>query len=169
MGQVSYSEYIEATPEQVWSVLTDVTRLPDWAYTEGRFPYPVEGHYGSEQKEGPGTVWVGVAADGQRATQEVIVWQPGEKLVYELRGTEHAPLEMTQANTFDLEAVNGGTQITWTLDWELTGGFSLRSLLIRLTGNGAFEEMIAGSLENLKQVVEAETASRDDQPEETTE
>ena len=40
MGRVSYSETIKASPEQVWAILADVTRLPDWAYTEGRFPLP---------------------------------------------------------------------------------------------------------------------------------
>lgn len=163
MSRVSYSEEIQATPEQVWTILSDVTRLPDWTYAEGRFPYPVEGKYGSEQKEGPGTIWIGVSSDGQTATQKVTAWEPGKKLVYELQEMENAPLQMTQTNTFDLEAIEDYTKVTWTLDWELTGGFSLSKLLIRLTGSGAFEEMIAGSLENLKQLVEEETAQDDTQ------
>lgn len=158
MGRVNYSEFIEAKPEQVWAVLVDVTRMPDWAYKEGRFPYPVEGKYGSDQKEGPGTLWIGVSADGQTATQKITLWEPNQKLAYELQAMEQAPLQMSQVNTFELQPHGEGTQITWTLDWKLTGGFSLSSLLIRLTGNGAFEEMIAGSLENLKQLVEKEAA-----------
>nr|BAL58017.1 hypothetical protein HGMM_F53H06C15 [uncultured Chloroflexota bacterium] len=158
MGRVSYSEEIKATPEQVWTILSDVTRLPDWAYTGGRFPYPVEGKYGSEQKEGPGTIWIGVSADGQTATQKITVWEPAKKLVYELQQIENAPLPMQQTNTFELEPVGDHTRVTWTVDWQVTGGFSLQSLLIRLTGNGAFEEMIAGSLENLKHLVEEEIA-----------
>jgi uncharacterized protein YndB with AHSA1/START domain len=161
MSRVSYFEEVKATPEQVWQVLSDVTRLPDWTYTEGRFPYPVEGKYGGEQKEGPGAIWIGVSSDGQTATQKITMWEPDKKLGYELQEMENAPLQMTQTNTFDLEAIGDHTKVTWTLDWELTGGFSLSKLLIRLTGSGAFEEMIAGSLENLKQLVEEEIAQKD--------
>jgi uncharacterized protein YndB with AHSA1/START domain len=161
MNSVNYSEQINATPAQVWAVLSNATRLPDWTYTEGRFPYPVEGKYGSEQTEGPGTIWIGVSSDGQTATQKITDWEPGKKLVYELQETENAPQEMTQTNIFDLETVDDQTKVTWTLNWELTGGFSLGKLLFRLTGNGAFEEMMAGSLENLKVLVEEETAQTD--------
>jgi len=161
MGQVNYTEQIEASPEQVWAVLADVTRLPDWAYKEGRFPHSVEGKYGSDQREGPGTLWIGIAADGQQATQKITVWEPGQKLVYELQEMEHAPLPMTQTNSFELEAVGNSTKVTWTVDWELTGGFSLNKLLLRFSAGSAIEEMIAGSLENLKQLVEEEAAQLD--------
>lgn len=175
MGHVSFSEYIQATPEQVWTVISDAARLPDWAYTEGRFPYTVESKYGSDQKEGPGTVWVGVSEDGQTATQQITVWEPAKKLVYELQEMENAPLQMAQTNTFELEGENGHTKVTWVVDWELTGGFSLSGLFLRFTGNGAFEEMIAGSLGNLKQLLEqkmpaeaatAETSAADTQADE---
>ena len=166
MGHVSYVQEINATPEQVWKILADVTHLPHWAYKEGRFPYPVEGKYGSEQTEGVGTVWVGVAADGQVATQKITVWEPVTKLAYELQETENAPLQMAQSNTFTLEPAGSSTKVTWVVDWELTGGFSFSSLLIRFTANGAFEEMMAGSLENLKQLVEKATPIADEQNDE---
>jgi uncharacterized protein YndB with AHSA1/START domain len=160
MGRVSYAEEIKATPERVWSILADPTRLPDWAFTEGRFPYPVEGRFGSEQREGIGTIWVGVSGDGQIATQKVTVWEPAYRLGYELQQMEHAALQMAQSNNFELEPTDNGTRVTWTVDWKLTGGWSLNAIIIRLTGNGVFEEMIAGSLENLKKVVEGEEKIR---------
>ena len=101
--RVVHSQQINATPEQVWAVLSDVTRLPDWAYKDGRFPYPVEGKYGSDQTEGEGTVWIGVSADGQVATQKITAWNAPHKLAYELQETENAPLQMAQTNTFELE------------------------------------------------------------------
>jgi uncharacterized protein YndB with AHSA1/START domain len=156
MGRVSYSEEIKATPEQVWAVLSDVNRLPDWAFTEGRFPYPIEGRYGSDQHEGVGTIWIGVSADGQTARQKITVWEPPRRLAYELEQMENAALQMTQANTFDLTPSGSHTRITWTVDWKLTGGWSLNAIIIRLTGNGVFEEMIAGSLENLKRLIETQ-------------
>ena len=164
MGHVSYSELIEATPEQVWAVISDATRLPEWAYKDGRFPYPVEGKYGSDQKEGIGTIWIGVSGDGQEATQKLTAWEPPKTLSYELQEMENAALQMAQSNTFDLEPADNGTKITWSVDWELTGGFSLSSLLVRFTGNGAFEEMIAGSLENLKELIENAPAEQVDTP-----
>lgn len=68
---------------------------------------------------------------------------------------------MSQLNTFELQATDSGTRVTWTVDWKLTGGWSLNAILIRLTGNGVFEEMIAGSLENLKKVVEGGAVAKD--------
>lgn len=161
MGHVSCTEEIKATPGQVWAIVTDATRLPDWAYKEGRFPYLVEGKYGSEQREGVGTLWVGGSADGQMATQKIIVWEPPQKFIYELQEMANAPLQMAQTNTFELEPVGDQTRVTWSVDWQLTGGFSLSSLLIRFSGNSAFEEMMAGSLENLKELVENEAAQAD--------
>ena len=165
MGHVSYTEQIQATPEQIWTILSDITRLPEWAYQDGRYPYPVEGKYGSDQQEGAGVLWVGVSADGQTATQEVTLWEPPTKLIYQLKEIENAPLEMTQINTFDLEPVGDGTQVTWSVDWSVTSGFSLNSILVRFTGDGNFEEMIAGSLENLKRLVEKEAVLEATAPE----
>jgi uncharacterized protein YndB with AHSA1/START domain len=161
MGHVQYSEQIKATPEKIWAVIADVVRLPEWAYKKGRFPYPVEGKYGSDQKEGVGVIWIGVATDGQVARQTITAWEPPRKLVYELQEMEHAPLQMSQTNTLDLEPVGEMTKVTWSVDWKLTSGFSLNSLLIWFTGNGAFEEMIAGSLENLKELIEKEANQPD--------
>ena len=160
MGHVSYTQEIKATPEQIWAVLAEATRLPQWAYKEGRFPYPVEGKYGSEQKEGVGTIWIGVSTDGQMATQKITAWEAGHKLAYELQEMENAPLPIAQTSTFILEPAGESTKVTWAVDWELTGGFSLNKLLIWFTGNGAFEEMIAGSLENLKTLVESESSQK---------
>lgn len=167
MGHVSYSEEINATPEQVWAIISDVTRLPDWAYQERGQNYPVEGKYGSDQHEGIGTIWVGVSADGQTATQKITAWEPPTTLAYQLEAMENAALNMSQTSTFTLEPAGNGTKVTWAVDWQLGGGFSLNKLLLWFTGNSAFEEMIAGSLENLKALIEQEPGA-DSPPGEVT-
>jgi uncharacterized protein YndB with AHSA1/START domain len=156
MGHLSNSILISATPQQVWAILSDVTRLPEWSFKEGRFPYPVEGRYGSDQTEGEGTLWVGIATDAQQATQKVTVWEPPYKLAYEQQATENAPLQLSQTSTFSLQPAGDQTELTWSVDWEIGGGFSLNRLLLWFTGNSAFEEMMTGSLENLKTLIEAE-------------
>ena len=163
MGQLSNSILISATAQQVWAILSDVTRLPEWSYKEGRFPYPVEGRYGSDQTEGEGTLWVGIATDGQQATQKVTVWEPHHKLAFEQQATENAPLQLSQTSTFSLEPAGDQTEVTWSVDWEIGGGFSLNRLLLWFTGNSAFEEMMTGSLDNLKTLIEAELSPTEPQ------
>jgi len=155
MGQVIYSHEMKATPDKIWAIISDVTRLPDWAYTEGRFPYPTKGEYGGEQHAGVGTLWVGTSADGQKATQKITVWEVNKLLAYELQAAENAPLAMTQSNSFTLEPTAQGTKITWQVDWALTGGWSLNSIMMRFTANGSFEEIMEGSLAKLKHVAES--------------
>ncbi len=155
MAQVSYTQSIKATPEQVWAIISDVTRLPEWTHTEGRFPHPVEARYGTDQREGVGTVWIGVSTDGQEARQQIIVWEPPRKLVTELERVENAPLAMQQINTYSLTPTDSGTDVTWMVDWQVKGGFSLAWLSAWLTAGGGFEEMIVGSLENLQQLLES--------------
>lgn len=156
MGTISCSQNIKATPAQIWAIISDVTRLPDWAYTEGRIPYPVEGKFGSDQTEGVGTIWIGVSADGQKAIQKITAWEPPSQLTYELEEVENAPAEIDQTNTLRLEPTSEGTKVTWEVHWELKGGFSLTNLITRFTANGAFEEMMVGSLENLQRLAEQE-------------
>lgn len=156
MQQITHAQDINATPKQIWAVLVDVTRLPDWAYQNGRVPYPVEGRYGTEQTEGVGTVWVGVTQNGGLATQKVTAWEPYHTLAFELQPSEEAALPLSQINLLQLESLGDKTRVTWRLDWEVETGFSLTSVMLMFAGNSIFEEMIAGSLANLKQLIEAD-------------
>lgn len=156
MQQIAYAQDINASPEQIWAVITDVTRLPDWAYRDGRVPYPVEGRYGTEQTEGVGTVWIGVTSNGGLATQKVTVWEPYHTLASELQRSEQAELPLAQINTLFLEPLENRTRVTWRMDWDVDSTFSLTGVMLLFAGNGIFEEMVVGSLGNLKRLIESE-------------
>jgi hemerythrin-like domain-containing protein len=100
---------VEATPEQVWAVLSDVRRVPAWSHECRQVTWlddVTEGRVGARFK---GTNRSGFARWQRPCT--ITGWEPGRRLTFETRG----PLGMDATEwTFELEPHGTGTRLTQT-------------------------------------------------------
>jgi len=143
---------INATPEQVWAVLADPPRLPQWLTREGPFPHVIK----VDGKPGPGEHWEAEAIDGQTAMFNVVTWDEPQQLAYQLAVVNNAPLQCSQAHRFDIDIDEGGTLVTWLITWQLAeSGFVTRFLQERQFDRD-IEVMQRYSLLRLKEIVEVE-------------
>jgi uncharacterized protein YndB with AHSA1/START domain len=148
----AYRVYIRATPEAIWTAITD----PDWT---DRYGYGGRAEYDLR----PGGAYRGLTNEGMRAQGapevavdgEVIEADPPRKLVQTWRMAMDAGLaaEGFTRLTYEIEPTNGGpTKLTVTHD--LTGAPGLASLVA-----GELEDTGAGGgwawvLSGLKTVLE---------------
>lgn len=155
---------INATPEQVWRVLADLSRLPQWLTREGPFPYVVK----TERLISAGEMWQADAIDGQKAEYTVSVWDEPQQLGYELTGVEDSvPLNVEQRHQFDLDIDEGGTLVSWRIDWQLyEENFVAGWLQNRQLGRN-IETMQRYSLLRLKEIIDEERTN--DEPDELSE
>ena len=152
--RITCTTEINAKPEQIWPLIADVTQHPEWAYREGRFPYLVESYCDGEPIKGLGANWVDKASDGQIVRCKIVVWEPETTLVYERQRARDAPMKIAQRHMFALEPTGDKTIVLWSVVWEPADYSWLGRRLLYFTGRDAFEEVMAGSLENLKELVE---------------
>lgn len=146
MARIERSIRIDASPEEVFNVLTDLSRLPRWATTV------VETH---DVPEGP-------LAPGQRFGQTILV--AGRKLetewevrsierprhvTYQATGPGGGELRMLQRVSDDAE----GSRVELELDYQLPGGF-LGEALNRAYVERRNEREAEHSLQNLKDLIE---------------
>ena len=142
---------IEATPEQVWPFLADLPKMLEWFSKNS----PVLSPQQIEQVDP--TTWLASAADGQQATVAITASEPGQRLAYQVMQHSGAPLPMSQRHEFDLDIIEGGTSVTWTVDYELSGGRFLPDMVLRYTASQQIPDMVIYSLDNLKELVEEST------------
>jgi len=146
---------IEATPEQVWPFLADFPKMLEWFGKNS----PVLPPEKIEQLDP--TTWLASAADGQQATIAIMASEPGQRLSYQVMQHNGAPLNMSQRHEFDLDIIEGGTSVTWTVDYELSGGRFLPDMVLKFTAAQQLPDMVIYSLDNLKDIVEESTNEKD--------
>ncbi len=151
MKQVSWAEEIAATPEQVWAVLANPERMPHWLAKDGPYPYVVK----VEGEAGEGATWEVWAVDEQKATYSVQRYEPGQLLACE-QVRQTGPLPVWQRHTFGLDVTEQGTLVSWFVDYELLFEDWKQRVIIGWDMADDIEEHMAVSLQNLKNVVEAD-------------
>lgn len=145
---ISASVDIAASPEEVWAVVSDVTRMPEWSpelrrlFALGR---------GEPQV---GTVLLGINRRGYVAwptTSRVTRFEPGRAVAWKTR-------ESGATWTYELEPVAGGTRLSGRRDLpRFTLGTTLLAPVIGGAGGHDVELAagIAATLERIKATVEA--------------
>jgi iron-sulfur cluster repair protein YtfE (RIC family)/uncharacterized protein YndB with AHSA1/START domain len=105
----SNSVTVAATPEQVWAVLSDVTRTGEWSH-ECHTTTWLDGPAAGVGARFRGTNKAGWSTWSRPCT--ITAWEPGRLLAYETKGPRIA--QDSSEWTFQLEPVDGGTRITQT-------------------------------------------------------
>jgi len=140
---------INATPEQIWPWLDDFSKTLEW-YSKNSPVLPP-----AQVEQLDPTTWLARAADGQTATIAITASEPGQRLAYQVMQHSGAPLPLSQYHIFDLDVIEGGTSVNWTVDYELSSGRFLPDMVLRYTAAQQLPDMIIYSLDNLKELVEA--------------
>lgn len=124
--RVERTTEISATPAEVFVLIEDLQRWPEWtAWNEASDP-TLERRFGAGKSAGVGAMmaWTGEAVgEGLLEISESV---PGRKIAYELRLEQDGLLSR---GTISLAPVQGGVRVTWSTEGEL--GWSP---LVRLMG-----------------------------------
>jgi len=149
---ISASVDIAAPPEAVWTVVSDVTRMPEWS-PELRRLFVL----GSREPR-VGMQLLGINRRGYAAwptTSKVVRFEPGRAVAWKTR-------ESGATWTYELEPVDGGTRLTGRRDLpKFTIGTTLMAPLIG-GADGHDRELADGiraTLERIKVTVEASSTA----------
>ena len=147
MGHVRDTFHIDASPDRVWALVTDLSRYSEWqaGLVEVKDSSGSLDHVGSKF-----TAVVQVMGRRLEATSEVTKVEPG-KLI-EQRGSVVGG--GPAVSTFRIEPVSGGTDMTVELAYELPGGL-IGDIADKLFMERAIERQIRHSNENFKALAEA--------------
>ena len=148
MPRIESRVEIGAPPAAVFPWLVEPDRLSRW----------IGGFVGSEPI-GSGEVRVGsrsrdiIEAEGRRIEleTEIVELRPGERLAVRITSPSH-----DQIDSYDLDARDGSTELTYRSDMRLRGLMRLLAPLI----NSRIRARAEGDLATLKREVEADTSSQ---------
>ncbi len=145
---ISASVVVAASPDAVWAVVSDVTRMPEWS-PELRRLFVL-----GAREPRVGMRLLGINRRGYAAwptTSTVVRFEPGRAVAWKTR-------ESGATWTYELEPVEGGTRVTGRRDLpKFTLGTTLMAPLIG-GADGHDQELADGiraTLERIKATVEA--------------
>lgn len=143
MPTIKRDVFIAATPEAVTAVTEDARRFPEWFTGVERVDvvgdWPAVGGVAHLHMKAPGMTF--------RMTFTCLEYVEHEKLVVDMDGL------MKGTNTWQHEAVEGGTAVSYTLDYTLADNAEGQEMG-RLISQQANEISIGQSLGKLKALVE---------------
>ena len=145
MSQVRREVGVEAPPETVFSLLTDLSRLPDWSTVTLETHAPVP----SPLKKGD-TFRQTMRILGRRIETEWLVTEldPPHQVAYQATGPAGAQLEMRQT----VKDAGDGSTVAFDVEYQLPGGFI--GDLAELIAGRRNEREVEHSMQNLKDLAE---------------
>ena len=145
MGSFAADTMIDAPVEKVWEALADIGGIDEWN------PGVVQSHATSEKTGGVGATRFCDLGGENYLDEEVVAWDPGERLTMRIVGT-NMPFE-TAAICFTLRPENGRTVVTVSPAYRLKYGL-LGALMDRFYVRGTYRKGMASLLRGLKEHVE---------------
>ncbi|MEJ7717497.1 MAG: SRPBCC family protein [Thermoleophilaceae bacterium] len=145
MGKVTTSIDIDASPEDVWAVVTDLRRLGDWVTIHKDFPEPPPDEVSKGVTFEQTLELAGTAFDVEWTAKSV---EESKRLEWEGKG----PAGTKARTEYRLSEHDGGTRFDYENEFELPGG-----ALGRIAGGAVdsrSEKEAEESLERLKALVE---------------
>jgi uncharacterized membrane protein len=147
MGHISESVHVDAPVERVWELAHDCSRLLDWQTGI----VEIKDCQGSIDRVGASYTFV-YKALGRRLEGHAETTKVDKPRLIEIKLT--APGGGQGTSTARFEPAGGGTDVTFTLDYELPGGF-IGDMANKLFMERAIERDIRHGNENLKALCEA--------------
>lgn len=136
---------IKAPPEKIWSFISDIKNFPKWMdmFKEVKVT--------SEKRVGVGTTsrWVGeVGGTRTEVESEVTEFAENEKIAW--RSTYG---DMTGFGSVTLKPVEGGTKVTYLIDYELPHSI-FGEIVVKVIVDRDIEKGVERGLQNLKNLLE---------------
>lgn len=150
MGNFATETIIEAPVTEVWQALGEIGDIYRWN------PGVRASHTTSEQEEGLGATRYCDLGGKNYLDEEVVLWQPNEKLTMRITGT-NLPFATADIR-FTLRPENGATVVTVSPLYTLKYG-PLGELLDRVYVRGSYQKGMQSLLAGLKTYVEEEAAA----------
>ena len=145
MSQIRRALEIGADPEAIFSLLTDVDRLPDWSTITIKTHDPTPGPL----KEGDTfTQTLRVLGRNLETDWRVTELEAPHHVAYEATGPAGAQLKMRQT----VQEAEGGSTVSFDLEYQLPGGFV--GDLADLVAGRRNERELEHSMHNLKDLAE---------------
>ncbi|MFQ5890924.1 MAG: SRPBCC family protein [Gemmatimonadota bacterium] len=150
MGSFSVMRTIDAPAQDVWAVLAEIGEIHAWN------PGVESSRLTTEQKEGVGAGRHCDLSGRNYVDEEVVEWQPGERLTMRVIGT-NLPFKIAEIH-FLLRAQDGSTAVTVSLEYDLKFGVAGK-LLDLLLVRRIYERGMGALLSGLKREVERRARS----------
>jgi carbon monoxide dehydrogenase subunit G len=143
MNVIDYRILIQAPPEAVWKVVSDVKRNTEWQ-TNCK-AVSILTNIG---QNGAGMRWRATSASNKDYVVQVTAWY--DRIGYEYTFTDGAPYKFSKGQV-RLQETAEGTLVQWTFQYDLTG--MLSGLKNSLGHKRAVEKEIIDSLQNLHKLM----------------
>ncbi len=143
MHVIDYRILIQAPPEAVWKVVSDIKRNPEWQ-TNCK-AVSILTNIG---RNGPGMRWRATSASNKDYVVQVTAWY--DRIGYEYTFTDGAPYKSSKGQVRLQETVEG-TLVQWTFQYDLSG--MLGGIKNSLGHKRALEKEITDSLQNLHKLM----------------
>ena len=157
MSQFSTDIIINASREEVWSVLSDIGTIAQWN------PGIKESYATSEQPDGPGATRFCDLGGKNYLNEEVVQWKYCEKLTLRIIES-NMPFESADIH-FTLEDEAGRTKVTAAPEYRIKYGL-IGQLMDRYYVRNFYEKGMQNLLRGLKEYIEQPDANEDEMSQE---